>query len=96
MRIPITAIACLCFASAAAAAGQGLTISPSDTTQSFIAAHKGERVMLRMRSGQELSGLVRDSSERLVVLGEVSGREFFDAVIPVDAVEAVLVRVRDR
>ncbi|MCB1906848.1 MAG: hypothetical protein KDH15_05710 [Rhodocyclaceae bacterium] len=91
------ALAAIAFTLAAThAAAQAVTISPADTTQSFIAAHKGQRVMLRLRSGQELSGKIRDSSERLLVLGEVSGREFFDAVIPIDAVEAVLVRVRER
>jgi hypothetical protein len=39
---------------------------------------------------------VRDASERLLVLGEVQGREAFDAVVPLEAVEAVLVRVRQQ
>ena len=58
------------------------------------AAHKGKRVTLRLRSGQEVSGTVRSSSEKLVVLEAVSGREFFDAVIPVDAIEAIFVRTK--
>jgi hypothetical protein len=51
-------------------------------------------VTLRLRSGQEVSGTVRSSSEKLVVLEAVSGREFFDAVIPVDAIEAIFVRTK--
>ncbi|MCB1896159.1 MAG: hypothetical protein H6945_10520 [Zoogloeaceae bacterium] len=90
------AVAIVCLFLAAHAAAEPVTISPSDTTQSFIVAHKGQRVMMRLRSGQEMSGTIRDASERLLVLGEVAGREFFDAVIPIDAIEAVLVRVRDR
>jgi hypothetical protein len=91
MRI---ALAMLAWAVTSTAAAQNLTITPNDTTHSLVAAQKGKRVTLRLRSGQELSGLVRDASERLVVLGEVSGREFFDAAVPVGAIEAVLVRTK--
>jgi len=73
---------------------QEVGISQSDTTQSVLAAQKGKRVTVRLRSGQELSGLVRDANARLVVLGSVSGREFFDAVIPLEQIEAVLIRVK--
>lgn len=88
----IAALLCLAFTSSAIA--QGLTLSPADTTQSVVAAQKGKRVTVRLRSGQELSGTVRDASERLLVLGEVSGRELFDAVVPMEAIEAVLVRTK--
>jgi hypothetical protein len=73
---------------------QAVSVAPSDTPQSFIAAQKGKRITVRLRSGQELSGLVRDASGQLLVLGEVAGREFFDAVVPMTSVEAVLVRTR--
>jgi hypothetical protein len=92
MRVALALLVCVVLATSAFA--QGITISPADTTQSVIAAQKGKRITLRLRSGQELSGVVRDSSDRLVVLGEVSGREFFDAAVPIDAIEAVLVRAR--
>jgi len=50
---------------------------------------------VRLRSGQELTGVVRDANGALVVLGAVTGREFFDAVVPLATVEAILVRTRD-
>lgn len=78
----------------AVTAAQALALAPADGTQSVVAAQKGKRITVRLRSGQELSGLVREVNERLLLLGEVSGREFFDAVVPLDAVEAILVRVR--
>jgi hypothetical protein len=87
-------IAAVGLALALQVAAQGLAVSPTDTTRSVIAAQKGKRVTLRLRSGQELSGVVRDASERLVVIGELAGREFSDAVVPIEAIEAVIVRVR--
>ncbi len=83
-----------CFVFAVQALAQEVSISSSDNTQSVITAQKGKRVTLRLRSGQELTGTVRASTASLVVLGAISGREFFDAVIPIDAVEAVLIRTK--
>ena len=65
-----------------------------DTVESVLNAQKGKRVTLRLRSGQELTGVVRLATPKVVQLGEIQGREFFDAVVPLDAVEAVLVRVK--
>jgi hypothetical protein len=94
---PLTAAlaaALLCFAAAAPA--QEAKIGGNDSIESVVAAHKGKRVTLRLRSGQELTGVVRDATKDLAVLGELSGREFFDAVVDLDAVEAVIVRTRSR
>lgn len=90
----LTATALLCLAIATSAFADGLAVAPADTTASVIAAQKGKRVTLRLRSGEELAGVVRNASDRLVVLGQVSGREYFDAAVPVDAIEAVLIRVQ--
>ncbi|MBL8484931.1 MAG: hypothetical protein JNJ60_22235 [Rhodocyclaceae bacterium] len=75
-----------------AAQAETLAIKPADTTQTVLAAQKGKRVTLRLRSGQELTGMLREQSERLVVLESLAGRELFDALIPVDAIEAIIVR----
>lgn len=55
---------------------------------------KGKRVTLKLRSGQELGGKVGETTGQLIVPQALDGREFFDAVIPVDAVEAIVVRTR--
>ena len=78
----------------ASAFAQEVTISGNDTTQSVVTAQKGKRVTLRLRSGQELTGTVREATGRLVVLGGLTGREFFDAVVPLEAVEAVIIRTK--
>lgn len=93
MRLLNTAL--LSFAVLAGPAlAQPLAVSAKDTTQSVVAAQKGKRITLRLRSGQELSGVVKEASERLVVLAELSGREFFDAAIPLEAIEAVIMRTK--
>jgi hypothetical protein len=37
---------------------------------------------------------VREATGKLVVLGALSGREFFDAAVPIEKIEAVLVRTK--
>jgi hypothetical protein len=70
-------------------------ITGGDTIESVLMAQKTKRVTVRLRSGQELTGTVREITPRLVQLGAISGRDFFDAVIALEAIEAVVVRTRD-
>ncbi len=78
-----------------AQAADELRIGGSDSVQSVLTSLKGKRVTVRVRSGQELTGVVREATARLVQLGGLSGKEFYDAVIPLDAVDAVLIRTKD-
>ena len=77
------------------ALGADLKIGASDNVQTVLAGQKGVRVTVRVRSGQELTGLVREVNGNVVQLGAVGGKEFFDAVVPLAAVDAVLVRVKE-
>ena len=73
---------------------QELKISANDSIQTVLAARMGKTVTVRTSGGQELTGTVREASSKLVVLGALSGREFFDAAIPLEKIEAVLVRTK--
>jgi hypothetical protein len=85
------ALAC----TAVPATGAELKVGANDTVQSVLAANKGARATVRLRSGQELTGVVREVNARVVQLGALSGREFFDAVVPLEAVDAVLIRTKE-
>ena len=50
---------------------------------------------VRVRSGSEITGVVREVSNSVVQIGAVSGKEFFDAIVPLEAVDAVFVRVKE-
>ncbi len=93
MRLVATLL--LAAAVALPAAAQPVAVQAADTVQSVLASRKDKRVTLRLRSGQELTGVVRDATPKLVVLGAVAGRELFDAVVPLESVEAVLVRTKE-
>lgn len=72
-----------------------VTVGKADTIASVLAAQKGSRVTLRLGSGEELSGKVVTVGDSVVQLGELAGKEFFDAVVPLSSIEAVVVRVRE-
>lgn len=96
MRPLLAAFSILCasFLLATPALAQEASVSPNDTLQTVLAARKGKVVTLRLGGGQELTGTLREATGRLVVLGALSGREFFDAVIPIEKVEAALFRAK--
>jgi hypothetical protein len=91
MRLLVAIVLCLAIACASA---QTPALGASDTIQSMVSTQKGKRVTLRLRSGQELTGTLRESTDRLAVLTELAGRELFEAVVPIEAIEAVIVRTK--
>ena len=88
---PLLLAAMLSFAPAAT--GAEVKLGANDSLQQVLAAQKGARITVRLRSGQEFAGIVREVNSRVMQLGALGGKEFFDAVIPLDTVEAVFFRV---
>ena len=72
-----------------------LKVAPADTVETVLAAQKGKRVTLRLRSGQEATGTVAVVTNRVVQISAVVGKEFFDAVVALEAIEVVFVRTKD-
>jgi ABC-type enterochelin transport system substrate-binding protein len=93
MRHAIAALAA-CLALSLPAYGQDLSFGPGDSVQSLLSSQRGKTVTVRTSGGQELTGKVRDANQRMVVLTGLSGREFFDAAIPLEKIEAVLIRTK--
>ena len=70
-------------------------ISGDDSIQTILAAQKGNQVTIKLDSGEELTGNVGEVTGKLVILQALSGKEFFDAVINMGAIAAVLVRSKE-
>lgn len=71
-----------------------VSIKPGDTIQKQIDAQKGKKVTIRLSSGEELTGIVKGTTNELVHLNELAGKEFFDAVIDVSKISAVIIRTK--
>ena len=93
LSVWIAAAVVACSASVTSAAD--LKIGASDSVQSALTAQKGTRVTLRTRSGQDITGAVREVNANVVQLGAVGGKEFFDALVPLSAIDAIYVRVKE-
>lgn len=65
---------------------------PADTTASVLKRQTGQRIELRLKSGEKLGGKVEAVGEKAVHLSGVTGQEFFDAVVVLDDISAVLIR----
>ncbi|MDD2735077.1 MAG: hypothetical protein PHF56_14130 [Desulfuromonadaceae bacterium] len=85
----------VCLGTSSLACAEGFTVKPGDTIQKLLEDQKGKRVTLRLQGNEELAGKVRKVTNELVQLGELSGREFFDAVVEVSRISAVIVRVKE-
>ncbi len=83
----------------APAAGQGTTamFEEQDTMAAVLKRLEGKQVRLRLAgSNDEVIGKLQKVGKELVHLSDLSGREFFDAVVRIDQVSGVSVQVRGR
>jgi hypothetical protein len=65
-----------------------------DDIKALLQDYSGKLVTLRLADGGELSGKVGKVGDKLVQLGELSGKEFFDAAVKIEDIEAVIFRAR--
>ena len=63
-----------------------------DTAGSVLKRQTGQRVELRLKSGEKIGGKVEAVGEKAVHLSAVVGQELFEAVVVLDDISAVLVR----
>ena len=97
MRLTAAAVAIALLALAPAtlpAQDAKLEVQGADTVKSVLARQVGKRVSLVLATGPELTGVVASVGDQVVHLTGLAGREFFDAVVSLDRVSAVVIRVR--
>lgn len=70
------------------------SVSKDDTIRSVLSKQAGSKVILRLDSGEEMSGTVKLVGDKVVHLSELTGKEYYDAVIDLEEVAAVIVRAR--
>jgi hypothetical protein len=73
-----------------------LEVNDADTVKAVLERHVGKRVAVVLSTGQEMNGVVTKVTRDVLHLSELAGREFYDAVVPLDRINAVVIRVRSR
>jgi len=71
-----------------------IDLQSSDTVHTILEKNVGGVVELRMKSGEKIGGKVEKVGEKLVHLSQLTGAEFYDAAVDLDAISAVVVRMR--
>jgi hypothetical protein len=69
-------------------------LKPATTMKALLTDSIGKRVVLRLESSEEMEGTVTMVGEHLVHLSKLLKRDFFDAVVSIDRISAVIIRVR--
>lgn len=82
--------------------GLGLATAGADETfpaggiADVLKARVGKPVTLGLRSGKDVGGTVAEVRNDAVVLTRLQGRDFYDAIVRLDDVSTVELRLRDR
>ena len=82
----ITLITCLILSCGAYA--EPLAITGSDTIDTILTAQKG-------KAGDDLTGIVGEVNKEVVQLRELTGKEYYDAVVVLKGIEAVIIRTHE-
>jgi hypothetical protein len=75
---------------------ENFAIKDDDTVRGILDRQVGTQVTLHLDDGGELTGKVRKVTEKIVQLGNLSGRDFYDAVIKIEKISAIIVRVEGK
>jgi hypothetical protein len=81
-------------AQAAAAPKEFVQLNAAIPPADNLIAMKGRTVAVSLSSGQIMTGIVKEVQNNLLHLEKLSQKEFFDALIRVDQIIAIEVRVR--
>ena len=83
----------LCAAITTTAFAQGkVGFVPGDTAGTVLQRQVGQKVELRLKSGEKIGGKVEAVGDKAVHLSALTGQEFFDAAVVLDDISAVVIR----
>lgn len=85
-----------CFAATAAAEETKLELKTGTTMREVLTENTGKRVALRLAPGEEIEGTVTMVGTSLVHISKLAGKEFYDAVVSIDKISAVRMKMRDK
>ncbi len=74
------------------AADPGLAPKPEDSIQTVLKRQVGNKVELRLESGSSVAGKVESVGDTTVFLSNLTGAEFYEAVVILDDITAIVAR----
>jgi len=71
-----------------------MKINIHESMKDQLARHKGKHITLRLTSGCELEGELEELGDQVLQLTELTGMEFYDAIVRLDTIAALVVRTK--
>lgn len=68
----------------------------SATVRDVLAEQSAKRVIVRLEGGESVEGIVARVGDSVVHIARISGRDFYDAVVRIDRISAVIFKVRGK
>lgn len=90
----VVAVSILFATPSASAEPRTIEVTANQSIRTVLEQLSGKSVALRLSSGEELSGVVEAIGSELVLLGQLTGKEFYSAVISLDEIAAVVYRAK--
>ena len=87
-------VICLGFSQIVLAQEMKFELNKGFGMKEILASYEGKRVAIRLDGGEELEGVVTRVGDQLVHFSKLSKRDFYDAVIRIDKINAVIFRAR--
>jgi hypothetical protein len=87
--VTVTMLLCLVATSQA-----GLDATADDTMRTVLARQVGQSVELRLKNGEKISGKLDLVGKNIVHLSQLAGAEFYEAVVVIDDVAAIVARAK--
>ncbi len=69
-------------------------LKKDDGLKEILTGYVGKRVAIRLDGGEELEGIVSNVGDHLVHISKLSKRDFYDALVRIERINAVIIRVR--
>ena len=69
-------------------------LQQGDSMRTVLERQVGQLVDLRLKSGEKISGKLEKVTDKLAHISQLTGAEFFDGVVDIDAVAAVALRTK--
>ena len=73
-----------------------LDVNSPDAIRHALEQQIGKRAKVKLISGQDLEGKVTRVGTHVVVIGELAGLEFYDAIIRTEQIAAVVIKTRTK
>lgn len=88
----LTILALMSTLATAAFAADKINFASDDTPVTILARQVGQKVELRLKSGDKLSGTVKAVGTTCVHVAALTGQEFYDAVVAKEEIAAIVIR----